>query len=629
LGDWGLGYVAVNDAGHVTIHPERDPKRAIDLHELVCGLGRRGIRPPMLLRFGQILADRIQTIRGAFDGAITRRGYDGRYVCLYPIKVNQQRHVCEQIRDIGSPMGFGFEAGSKPELLAVLGLTCGQDRMPIVCNGFKDEAYVRTALLGDRLGRRIILVVERFEELGLILDIAGALGVEPTLGIRVRLDATGAGRWETSTGPGSKFGLTMGQSLEALEVLRARGMADRLNLLHVHPGSQVHEISRLSDAINELARVYTELRRLGAGLTMIDVGGGLAVDYDGSATAWESSRNYSIHEYASEMVGRIGSACDQAGIAHPTILTESGRAIVAYSSVMIVETMGRSGAGPGASLDRIRASIETERRRGQAPGSVLELLATLDALDRLDPIEAMHEAMRAREQTISMFALGVLSLPMRAAGEALFDRIGRRLLERVGGEGASGGETPEAFAALARLLGQTYHCNFSIFQSLPDAWAIGQVFPVCPIHRLDKRPARRGTLADLTCDSDGRLDRFVGSAGRKRTLELHEPDGAYRLGVFLLGAYQEILGDMHNLFGDVPAVHVSLCPDGRWHIDEVIEGDRVRDVLAAVQYEPERLRRAIRADAERAIRDGWISVEQAGELLECYARGLDGSTYLE
>lgn len=638
MSDWGKGYFGVNARGHVTVMPSKNPAEQIDLFDLVKGLEDRGVYTPVLLRFSGVLEHRLREIRAAFDKAIADHNYQGGYSCVYPIKVNQQRHICEEIAKLGRELRFGLEAGSKPELLAVLALSEGQDEMPIVCNGFKDDEFIETVILATKLGRNIIPVVEKFSELELIVKHAERYNVRPKIGIRVKLGSRGAGRWESSAGARSKFGLFVTEVLEALEYLKARGMADCLNLLHCHVGSQLYDIRHLKNAVNELTHVYAELVRLGAGMKLIDVGGGMGVDYDGSQSAWNSSINYTVEEYAADVVHRIKTVCDDAGVPHPTILSESGRAMVAYGSVLVLNVLGKSSFAAEPEMARIKADLAAEK---EPPQPVLDLIDAYERINDRNLLEAYHDALQARDEAMSLFSLGYMSLPMRAASERLFWSIGRRVLDLC----AKRGELPDEIEHLPETLSDIYFCNFSLFQSMPDSWAIDQLFPICPIHRLDEEPTRRGIMADITCDSDGKVDNFVDKRIEKKALELHElkPGEPYYLGVFLLGAYQEILGDLHNLLGDTHAVHVSYRAPGpgenghggngaapeTWSIDEVIEGDTVKEVLSYVQYDDEDMRRAMRREVERSIKANRLTPAEGKSFLAFYERGLDGYTYLE
>jgi len=634
--DWGKGYVGVNSLGHVTVLPTKEAGKQVDLHEVVEGLRERGIHTPVLLRFNDILDHRLREIRSAFDDAMKEQSYAGGYSCVYPIKVNQQRHVCEQMARQCVALNFGLEAGSKPELLAVLGLSAaaggpGVNGMPIICNGFKDSEFIETVVLATKLGRNIIPVVEKFSELELIVKHAKAYSVRPKIGLRVKLSSRGAGRWEGSAGVRSKFGLFVSEVLRAVEYLKLHGMLDCLNLLHCHVGSQLYDIRVLKNAVNELAHIYTELHRLGAGLSMLDIGGGMGVDYDGSQSAWSSSINYSVTEYASDVVYRIKAVCDDAKVPHPLIISESGRAMVAYSSMLVVDVLGTSRFDSNPDMEAIEAAMRAET---ETPQPVVDLLDAHQNLTDRNLLETYHDATQARDEAMSLFSLGYMSLPMRAAAEQTFWAIGHKLLEKA----SKKGELPEEFESLPDLLSDIYFCNFSIFQSMPDSWAIDQLFPIVPIHRLNEQPTRRGILGDITCDSDGKVDHFVDKRLDKKTLELHEVkdlpgEGAgvepYYLGVFLLGAYQEILGDLHNLLGDTHAVHLALDEKGDWFIDEVIEGDTVEEVLQYVQYDPESLKRAMRLDVEAACKQNRLTLGEGKSLLKFYDDGLEGYTYLE
>ncbi len=636
ISDWGKGYVGVNEQGHLTVLPTKEAASQIDLFEVVAGLKERGIHTPVLLRFNDILAHRLKEIRKAFDDARAEHGYTGGYTCVYPIKVNQQRHVCEQVANLAVDLGFGLEAGSKPELLAVLGLSAvaggpGVNGMPIICNGFKDSEFIETCVLATKLGRNIIPVVEKFDELELIVKHAKAYNVRPKIGVRVKLSSRGAGRWEQSAGVRSKFGLFVTEVLRAVEYLKKHDMLDCLNLVHCHVGSQLYDIRVLKNAVNELAHIYTELHRLGAGVTTLDIGGGMGVDYDGSQSAWSSSINYSVTEYAADVVYRIKAVCDDAKVPHPTIVSESGRAMVAYSSVLVIDVLGSSRFEANPDIVSIEKAMKAE---AEVPQPCLDLLEALQGMTDRNLLEAYHDATQARDEAMSLFSLGYMSLPMRAVAEQLFWAIGHKLLEKA----AKKGELPEEFETLPELLSDIYFCDFSLFQSMPDSWAIDQLFPIVPIHRLTEEPTRRGILADITCDSDGKIDKCVDKRIDKKALELHEvrdlPGEAagvepYYLGVFLLGAYQEILGDLHNLLGDTHAVHISMDAAGHWTIDEVIEGDTVEEVLQYVQYDIADMKRAMRLDIEAACRQNRLTLTEGKSLLKYYDDGLEGYTYLE
>jgi arginine decarboxylase len=613
---WGQGYFSVSPAGHVLVHPTKDPARAIDLKQLTDHLLLRGIQLPVLIRFRDILRHRLGDIHQAFKSAIAQHQYDGRYICVYPIKVNQQRQVVEEVLDFGREYGFGLEAGSKPELLAVVAQAYNDT--PIICNGFKDAEFIEMAMLAQKIGRNIIPVVEKYTELGLILKYAERVGVRPQFGMRVKLAARGGGRWQNSGGYRSKFGLTVAEVLRGLEELKALGMQDCFKLLHFHLGSQIPNIRIVKGALNEAARIYTELARAGAGLEYLDVGGGLGVDYDGSQTNFESSVNYTLEEYANDVVYHIQTVCDDAGVKHPTIISESGRAIVAYHSVLIFNVLGVSAFGE----EKIPATIAPD----EAEQPVVDLLETYNNLNARNALESFHDAQQALDMALSLFSGGYLPLDQRCLAENLYFAILARLRRLV----TQMEDVPEDLQGLDDAMADTYFCNFSLFQSCPDSWAIKQLFPIVPIHRLNTPPTQHAVLGDITCDSDGKIDQFIDRRDVKRTLPLHTVNGEpYYLGVFLVGAYQEILGDLHNLFGDTHAVHVSLDERGNVVLDAVVKGDTVKEVLDYVEFDAEALVGKLRSDVELAVREARMSYEEAGRLLEFYEEGLGGYTYLE
>jgi arginine decarboxylase len=614
--NWGKGYFGINKAGHVTVHPSKRADLAIDLKELVDQLQARGIQLPILLRFTDILRHRVGEIHDAFKKAISEFDFQGEYCCVYPIKVNQQRQVVEEILDFGKPFHFGLEAGSKPELLAVMALTNGNET-PIICNGFKDDEFVRMAMWARKLGKNVIPVVEKFTELELIARCADELGVRPALGVRVKLAARGAGRWRSSAGYRSKFGLTLTEVLEAIDFLKQRDLADCLQLVHFHLGSQITNIRSIKGALTEVARVYAELHKIGAGVKYIDVGGGLGIDYDGSQTDFESSINYTLQEYANDVVFRIKSVCDEAGAPHPTIISESGRAVVAYHSLLVFDVLGVS------NFDRYAVPPEAPEN---AVKQIQDLFGIYHDVKKKNLLESYHDAVEAVDEALNMFNLGALSLEERALVERLFWSACGKMLKLV----REMDYVPEELTGLESLLSDTYFCNFSVFQSMPDSWAVKQLFPVMPIHRLNEVPTRRAVLGDITCDSDGKIDQFIDLRDVRNTLQLHPFDGApYYLGAFLLGAYQEILGDLHNLFGDTNAVHISIDENGEYSIDDVVKGDTVREVLDYVEFSGEQLTNRLRKDAERAVRAGKISASESKLLLSFFEQGLNGYTYLE
>jgi arginine decarboxylase len=619
VGAWGGGYFHGNDAGHMVVRPDRDPAREIDLYEVVEQLKARDLTAPVVIRFSDILHDRLRSLHRAFAAAIAENEYRGRYAAVFPIKVNQQRLVVEEVYRGSADLGFGLEVGSKPELLAVMAMTEDAPDRLIICNGFKDDSYIEAVILASKLGRTIIPVIENFSELAYVLKHAARYGVRPRIGVRVKLASEGAGRWRESAGDRSKFGLFTTELLELVDVLREHGMLDCLKLVHCHPGSQLHDIRRVKEAVGELAHVYAELKRLGAGVEYIDVGGGLAVDYDGSRTNFESSMNYSLQEYANDVVYRVASVCDARGIGHPTIISESGRAIAAHHSVLVFNVLGAS------RLDRFR--IPDGLGADELPPPVLDLLDAWRSVSERRLVECWHDAQQARDQVQQMFSLGYLSLEMRGLAERLYwatcarVRDYSRRLPRV----------PEELEGLDAVLTDTYFCNVSIFQSLPDAWAIDQLFPIVPLHRLGEQPTRRAVLADITCDSDGKIDRFVSQRDVKRALELHElqPGEDYYLAAFLGGADQETLGDLHNLFGDTHVVHIRLDEEHGWWIEEVVKGDTANRVLSYMQYDTDELYPRFARDCERAMRDGRLSVAEGQALKRFYESELAGYTYLE
>ena len=613
---WGKGYFSIGSNGQVQVHATKEPDRAIDLKQLVDHLQLRGIGLPILIRFRDILRQRLGEIHGAFQQAITQNSYEGKYFCVYPIKVNQQRQVVEEVLDFGRPYDFGLEAGSKPELLAVIAMTSNET--PIICNGFKDAEFIEMAMLAQKMGRRIIPVVEKYTELGLILEYSRKVGVRPHIGMRVKLAARGGGRWQSSGGYRSKFGLTVAEVRQGLEELKSYGMQDCFKLLHFHLGSQIPNIRIVKGALNEAARIYAGLVKEGAGLEYIDVGGGLGVDYDGSQTNFESSVNYTLEEYANDVVYHIQSVCDDAGVKHPTIVSESGRAIVAYHSVLVFNVLGVAGFG--------EEEVKQNGNGEDLEQPIIDLRETYQNLTARNSLESYHDAQQALDMALNLFNGGYLPLEQRCQAETLYWAISSKLRKIV----AAMDDVPEELQGLDDALADTYFCNFSLFQSIPDSWAIKQLFPVMPIHRLSEPPSRQAVLGDITCDSDGKIDQFIDRRDVKRTIALHPFNGEpYYMGVFLVGAYQEILGDLHNLFGDTHAVHVSLDAGGNVRLESVIKGDTVREVLDYVEFDADSLLKKLRDSVEEAVHDGRIDFEESGRLLRFYEDGLHGYTYLE
>jgi len=613
---WGNEYFSVNRRGHLAVHPAGPGAAAIDLKEMVDEVSERGIGLPLLIRFSEIVKARLDELQGAFTQAIETYGYRGGYRGVYPIKVNQDRFLVERLVEFGRPHGFGLEAGSKPELLAVMAMLGDRDDALVICNGYKDEEYVETALWASKLGMTVVLVVEKRSELELIRRVAERTGVRPVLGARARLASRGSGHWEDSGGDRSKFGLSSRGLVDAVGELADAGMLDCFRLLHFHIGSQISSIRAVKEALREASRLYVNLARMGAPLGYLDVGGGLGVDYDGSRTDFGSSINYSLQEYANDIVFGVMDVCDGEGVPHPVIVSESGRATVAHHAVLLVETLGISEL-------QVR-DVGEPPEHTEAP--LRNLFDSFRELTRDNAIETYHDAVAFRDECLSLFNLGHLSLEHRGLAEDVFLAIGQRVI----GFMRQMEEPPEELGPLELATADTFFCNFSVFQSLPDSWAIDQLFPVVPIHRLNEEPTRRAVLADITCDSDGKIDHFIDRRDVKRLLELHPPDGEpYYLGVFLVGAYQESLGDLHNLFGDTNTVHVSLDEEGRYQIDEVIAGDTVTDVLRYVRYSRKDLVARLRRGTEAAIRSLRMTREESRQLLRMYEDGLSGYTYLE
>lgn len=620
---WGQGYFRIHDDGYLYAHPQGAEGIGANLHEIVEGLSERGVDTPVLLRFTDIVDHRLKTLRDAFARAIEENGYKGGYIAAYPIKVNQQHQVVEEIARYGHKLGYGLEVGSKPELLAVMAMTIDTPDQLIICNGFKDAQYIEAVILAHKLGRKIIPVVENLRELLLIISFAEKHGVRPRIGVRVKLAATGSGRWGTSVGIKSKFGLTIAELLRAIGTLKRHDLLDCLQLLHCHSGSQHQDIATIKMAITELAHVFTQMHELGANLKYIDIGGGLGVDYQGSVSARPSSMNYSLDEYASDVIYRIGSVCDAMNITHPMVVTECGRAMVAYSSVLIFNVLGSTGP-----QDLVDHEFVVPADDPEAPQPLRDLRHSLTSLRGQNPrlVEIFHDTARAREDAMSLFSLGYLSLEHRAEIERVF-WTNCSLLQRAAWDLE---EVPEPLQGLDDLMSETYFANFSLFQSLPDTWAIDQLFPIMPIHRLKEEPEQRAVFADITCDSDGKIDMFISESGKaENTLPVHgiRPDEPYYFGVFLVGAYQETLGDLHNLFGDPHAVHIEI-EDGDWAITEIVKGDSISEVLSYVQFEPDKLARALEKECERAVKRKDMSVRESRILTQFYETGLAGYTYL-
>lgn len=616
INGWGLKYFSINDRGHVQVTP-REGYASVDLKEVMDELQLRDVTAPVLLRFPDILDNRIEKISKCFQQAAQEYDYKAQNYIIYPIKVNQMRPVVEEIVSHGRKFNIGLEAGSKPELHAVLATNIADNAL-IICNGYKDEKFVELALLAQKMGRRIYLVVEKLNELDLIANVAKRLGIRPNMGIRIKLTSTGAGKWEESGGDQSKFGLNSSELLEAIDRLHRHKMEDCLKLIHFHIGSQVTKIRRIKNALREATQFYVQLSRLGFDIELMDIGGGLGVDYDGTRNSnSESSMNYSIQEYANDAISAIVDACTKNDLKQPNIITESGRSLTAHHSVLIFEVLETTSLPIWKDNEEISPDAHELAR---------EIYDIWDRLDRQRLFESWHDALHIREEALDLFNLGLLDLNTRAQIEKLFWSIAREV-----GELAAGMKhAPEEFRKISKMIPDKYFCNFSLFQSLTDSWAIDQVFPIIPISRLDERPSRSCTIQDMTCDSDGKIANFITAGGYTNQLPVHavKPGEPYYMGVFLVGAYQEILGDMHNLFGDTNAVHVNVYKD-RYEIDRLIDGETVAEVLDYVQYNPKRLVRNVETWVTASMKAGKITAEEGREFLSNYRSGLYGYTYLE
>ena len=612
---WGTSYFSINDAGHVVVTPRRDGV-TVDLKELVDELQLRDVASPMLLRFPDILDNRIEKMSSCFKQAAEEYGYKAENFIIYPIKVNQMRPVVEEIISHGKKFNLGLEAGSKPEL-HVIAVNTDSDSL-IVCNGYKDESYIELALLAQKMGKRIFLVVEKMNELKLIAKMAKQLNVQPNIGIRIKLASSGSGKWEESGGDASKFGLTSSELLEALDFMESKGLKDCLKLIHFHIGSQVTKIRRIKTALREASQFYVQLHSMGFNVEFVDIGGGLGVDYDGTRSSnSEGSVNYSIQEYVNDSISTLVDVSDKNGIPHPNIITESGRALTAHHSVLIFEVLETA---------TLPEWDDEEEIAPDAHELVQELYSIWDSLNQNKMLEAWHDAQQIREEALDLFSHGIVDLKTRAQIERLYWSITREINQIAGGLK----HAPDEFRGLSKLLADKYFCNFSLFQSLPDSWAIDQIFPIMPIQRLDEKPERSATLQDITCDSDGKIANFISTRNVAHYLPVHslKKTEPYYLAVFLVGAYQEILGDMHNLFGDTNAVHVSVNEKG-YNIEQIIDGETVAEVLDYVQYNPKKLVRTLETWVTKSVKEGKISLEEGKEFLSNYRSGLYGYTYLE
>jgi arginine decarboxylase len=610
---WGVGYFDINEKGHVTVHPSKDPERGLDLFELAMDLEAQGVGLPLLLRFSDILRTRIETLAERFHTAIQEFEFEGAYTTVYPIKVNQQRHVVEEIVHYGERHGVGLEVGSKPELQAVLALSERTDHL-IVCNGYKDEEYIRLALVGQKLGHTVLIVLEKISEVDTLIKVADRMGITPTAGVRIKLSTRGAGRWSESAGEKSKFGLNASELLRVIDKLDAAGHRDILQMVHFHLGSQIPDIRNIKQGMAEVSRFYVELRQMGMKIHYVDVGGGLGVDYDGTRSTSSASVNYSMQEYANDVIYSLAEACRENDVPMPHVISESGRALTAHHALLLINV------------------IDLETQIAEAPAEIDEEMHTLvhGLRDTLTEIgeralrEVYHDVVFAKEQMHSHFNSGVLTLKERALAERLYLTIINEVARLAARDPE---EYEDILPEVSAILTDRYFCNFSLFQSLPDSWAIDQIFPILPIHRLDEEPTRRGTLQDVTCDSDGKIDRFMGWRQPKPSLELHtfDRDEPYILGIFLTGAYQEILGDLHNLFGDTNAVHIRLA-DGGYEIGDLVHGDTITEVLNYVQFNTQDLVTTFRRKIQNAQ---GITRAEANAFIADYIAGLAGYTYLE
>ncbi len=611
---WGEPYFSINAAGHVTVSPQGDRGGSLDLFELVNALRERNLALPLLIRFSDILEDRIERLNASFAKAIARYNYEGSYRGVFPIKCNQQRHLVEDLVKFGKPFQFGLEAGSKPELMIALA-TLDNPGALIICNGYKDREYIETAMLAQKLGQTPIIVLEQVEEVEIAIEAAKALGIEPNLGVRAKLNSKGMGRWGGSSGDRAKFGLTIPEIIMVVDRLREAKMLNSLQLLHFHIGSQISSISVIKEAIIEASKIYVELAQLGANMRYLDVGGGLGVDYDGSQTNFHASKNYNMQNYANDIVAEVKDACAEKKIPVPTLVSESGRAIVSHQSVLIFDVLGSS---------EVRSELPHPPKENEH-AIIRNLWEIYDTINLENFQEAYHDVTQFKEEALNRFNLGYLSISERARAEQFYWACCRKILEIINDEDY----VPDDLEELEQMMSSIYYVNMSVFQSAPDSWAIDQLFPIMPIHRLCEEPTRRGILADLTCDSDGKIDQFIDLRDVKPVLELHslKKHKPYYLGLFLAGAYQEIMGNLHNLFGDTNAVHIKLTPKG-YLIEHVVKGDTMKEVLGYVQYDAEDLMENIRKKSEQALQEKRITLQESQRLMQNYESSLGRYTYL-
>ena len=620
---WGSGYFDVKPDGNITIAPLQERGRKIAIKDVVDAAMEQGLSPPLLIRFQDLLHHRVRALNEAFNSAIAENKFRGTYRGVFPIKVNQLREVVEEILDAGRPFHYGIEVGSKPEIFAGLSVHTDNESL-IVCNGYKDDAYIRTALIGRKLGKKVILIAEKLSEVRAIVRISKEMTVEPMIGLRVRLVTKGAGKWAESGGEHAKFGLSTTEILEAAQIMKDAGLSASFKLIHFHIGSQVPDILIIKRAVREAARYYAKLRKMGHPLEYLDVGGGLAIDYDGSRSTFHSSMNYTVEEYARDVVYNITDICDEEKVPHPNIVSESGRAIVAHHSVLVVEAFG------SIEKTKIESAIESAAADPSDHKLIKDLHYTLDHLTVRNLTETWHDLLQVKEEAQKMFELGLLNLDVKAKVETLFWQVAERM-EKLA-TSIDPDEVPDDVGELRSQLADQHICNFSVFQSLLDHWALGSVFPIVPIHRLDERPDQQSTLVDITCDSDGKVNKFIDLDDVRDTLSLHKiSDAPYYLGVFLTGAYQDIMGDMHNLFGRVNEVHVFLDDDedDGYYLEETIAGNTISEVLQATQYQPHDLVARVKAQFDNAIKQDKLRPTEGMRLVADYERGLKDQTYLK
>ncbi len=616
---WGIGYFYAGDDGNLVASPIQDDKQTIKILDVIEEAKAMGLNFPLQIRFQDLLRHRVESLNKAFQNAITDRNYQAKYMGVFPIKVNQMREVVEEILDAGKPFNYGIEAGSKPELIAALSLHNDYDSL-IICNGYKDTTFIRHALNGNKLGKKVIMVAEKLEEVRMIIAVAQEMNIDPMIGIRVRLQTKSAGKWATSSGENAKFGLSTADILEAVHMLRAANLEHSLKLLHFHIGSQIPDIRIITKAVTEGARFFAKLVKHGIQLEYIDVGGGLGVDYDGSGSDFPSSINYKLQEYANDIVYTIAEICDEENVPHPNIISESGRAIVAHHSMIVVEAFGK--------IEKLRKSsfLKIDKNSHKLVKKILDVKKHLTIET---PNESLHDLIEIKEQAQSMFVLGLLELESKAMIDTLYWEIAAEIVKQFA---QNGDYIPDEIKEMDTSLSDQYLCNFSVFQSLPDYWALGQLFPIIPIHRLNEKPESKATLVDITCDSDGKVNKFIDLKDINDTLPLHKVNGEpYYLGFFMTGAYQDVMGDLHNLFGRINEVHVFLDPDEDlgWYVEEEIAGSTISEVLTMNQYTASDLARGMKQQVDAAIKSDRVKPSEGMKLLAEYEKGLQDYTYLK